>query len=810
VPVRATDVRDAIDRCNDASRQGHTVEALRIANGALQHAPKDPRLLYARALVLFDWGRHFEARRDLLAANGMGFDTFGLHLNLGQVLAQSDPAGEAEWHLRRAVDLGPGLFHGHLALGRLLQGLQRHDDAIECFRRALDLVPDPRECLTLIAASLLDSRKPIDAEAVAREILAREPTPRPRVFGLLGMALAMQGRHAEALDAFTQGETTDVDGNDEVFANFGFNLIWMNRADEAIEVYRRHLPARPSAVSTANYGGACLTLGHLREGWPYYEFRWAHEPLLSLRPRLPIPRWNGQDVSGKTVLVWTEQGVGDLIQFVRFTKALKERGANVVLLVGEHLCEFAQAFPNVDSVVGTVTETIGHYDFHIPLLSLPLALDVDLASVSCEIPYINVDDARIASWRQRIAGDGFKVGLVWSGNPKHDRDAYRSAPVSVLGPMLEVEGMRWYSLQKDPRPADRAAMNDLPIVDVAGALGDFLDTAAAIECLDLVVTVDTAVAHLAGALGKPVWVLLPEASDFRWLRDREDSTWYPSMRLFRQARLGEWTNVVQRVKSELQEATRKGAVPAVTPSRAVTPPVQPIAGLTRLADTRWGFMQYKPDMDDEAIGLAYYGEHLQPQLDVVAHVLPADGHVVEVGAGIGGHAVALATLLELGHVWLYENDAYRRQLLAQNLAANRTLGRVTIMRGSLRTDSETRADDAPGETIDDLMLERLDMLKVARPGEARAVLIGAQATLWRSRPALYLRAVDEDDLRELADTARDFGYRSWPIATNLFSPDNFNRRNDDRFNGRRAFTLLALPEERPEQSLPPGVGKELK
>jgi tetratricopeptide (TPR) repeat protein/ADP-heptose:LPS heptosyltransferase len=804
-------VEAAIERCNDAARAGRLAESLQIVNAALQGTPTDARLLYARALTLFDWGRHFEARRDLIAAHGAGLDSFGLHLNLGEALRQAGAALDAERHLRQAVARMPEVARGHLALGILLQGERRHDEAIECFRRTLELAPDLHDCLTYITASLLDNKKPIEAETIAREAIASHGQSRARIYGLLAMALAMQNRRTEALEAYKHAESLESADNDEVFANFGFNLIWMNRPAEAIEIFRRHLPGHPHLNSMANYGGACLTLGWLNEGWRYYEFRWAHEPLLSLRPQFPAPRWDGQDIAGKTVLVWAEQGVGDLIQFVRFIGPLKARGATVILLVGESVREFARNLPHVDSIVVNAAEIAGHYDFNIPLLSLPLALGIDLQSVSTEIPYVRLDDARVAAWRRRLAGTGLNVGLVWSGNPKHERDAYRSIPLRTLAPLFDLDGVLWHSLQKDPRAEDRETMATVSVIDVATELDDFRDTAAAIEALDLVVTVDTAVAHLAGALGKPVWVLLPEACDFRWLIDREDSPWYPTMRLFRQSQLGEWSDVVQRVTAALVHWLEHGEPPAATPACAPTADVRPIEGLTLLAETRWGLMQYRPGLDEEATGLSYYGEHLQRQIEVLGYVIPVDGHVLEVGAGAGGHAVALAHVLETGHVWLYEDDPYRRQLLKQNLALNGLLGRTTIMRGRLAAASPlaSAAPQPAAETIDDLLLERLDLLKIATAGRAQDVLSGAQATIWRLRPSLFLAARDAVELQHLAANVHEFGYRAWQVATGLFSPDNYNRRSDDRFGGRRALALLAVPEELPDRAMSAVIGPEL-
>ncbi len=263
-------------------------------------------------------------------------------------------------------------------------------------------------------------------------------------------------------------------------------------------------------------------------------------------------------------------------------------------------------------------------------------------------------------WAGKITGSGLKVGLAWAGNPKFPRDNFRSIALGKLVDLWRVENVRYFSLQKPLRDGDRELFPpEAAFVDLGPELADFMDTAAVIAQLDLVICVDTAIAHLAGALGKPVWLLLPEVGDFRWLEGRDDSPWYPTMRLFRQRRLGEWEEVVERVANELRAATMTGAVlPTPAQSHFVTretrddasssPVPKPIA---QAVETRHGILQYFPGADRAAKSIAWYGEDLQGQLDLLSRWISKGAHVVEAGSGIGTHTVALARMVGAdGHV----------------------------------------------------------------------------------------------------------------------------------------------------------------
>jgi hypothetical protein len=332
------------------------------------------------------------------------------------------------------------------------------------------------------------------------------------------------------------------------------------------------------------------------------------------------------------------------------------------------------------------------------------------------------------------------------------------------------------------------------LVNLGPELDDFRDTAAVISQLDLVLCVDTAVAHLAGALGKRVWLMLPKAAEWRWLEGREDSPWYPTMRLFRQQRQGDWTDVIERIGEALQQLKRESAqTSALSPVAAPVPAAVAKgampqtdtsghrAGLSAVAVTRTGLLQYLPDEPVIGASLRWYGELLQPQLDLLARMLRPGATILEIDSGVGAHAVALAQMIGgQGHLMLYESRPLLRQILRQNLAANR-VGNATLMRRS--------------ETVDDLHLARLDVLKVNTGAIAMDVLAGAGDTLWRLRPSLFIAAADDPALAEPAARVKEFGYRCWRMAAAWFNPYNFNRRDDDIFAGRSALALVATPEE---------------
>ncbi|HKM87990.1 MAG TPA: tetratricopeptide repeat protein [Xanthobacteraceae bacterium] len=336
----------------------------------------------------------------------------------------------------------------------------------------------------------------------------------------------------------------------EAHHNLANALAELHRYDEALTSYRRASAIDPNHAQ-ANFAEAMLLLGQgkLREGFEKYEWR---RRLGTLVPRgFPVPQWNGEDLAGRTVLLHGEQGYGDTIQGLRYVSLVAKRGARVVLEVPQPLMRLAARLPGVTELVAN-GEALPHFDLFCPLLSLPRAFATTLETIPAEIPYLTAEPDAVARWRETLDGGvGLKVGIAWAGSPLHRSDARRSIEIETLLPLRRLKGVRWFSLQVGERAADLARLPPGLLTDIAPQLTDFAETAGAILNLDLVIAVDTAVAHLAGALAKPAWIVLPFSPDCRWMLKREDSPWYPNARLYRQPSRGDWDSVVKRVRADL-------------------------------------------------------------------------------------------------------------------------------------------------------------------------------------------------------------------------------------------------------------------
>ena len=299
---------------------------------------------------------------------------------------------------------------------------------------------------------------------------------------------------------------------------------------------------------------AQLLAGDYEAGFKAYEWRWRWERFPSTRPQLAAPRWEGEPRRRETVMLWGEQGTGDVIQFVRYAAMANPLCGRVVVACQSSLHRLIASAPGVDGVLERGAREDGGRPIAAwaPLLSLPRLLGTTLETVPSTVPYLAPPTGAVETWRHRLAGPGLKVGLTWAGNPKHRNDRNRSLPLAALTALARVPGVRLCALQKGPQAVEAESPPPGMAIEALGpALGDFAETAAAIAVLDLVIAVDTAVAHLAGALGRPVWCLVPYAPDFRWLLGRADSPWYPSLRLFRQPAPGDWPAVIDAVATAL-------------------------------------------------------------------------------------------------------------------------------------------------------------------------------------------------------------------------------------------------------------------
>jgi FkbM family methyltransferase len=833
--IGSVEVRlEAIDRDRSLSEVRAFEEAERYAdslavlNRALHKAPGDTQLLLARASTLYAWGRTREAYEGFLRAEAAGLADAVLDVRLGWTCHQLGKLDEAESRMRRAVAVHPESAESHFGLGAVLQASKRLDEAAASYERALDVVPDHVHCLINLGVCRMDQEDFASAEAWFRRAIKMYPS-NTRAWSNLGVALFRQNR-PDAFATYEHAMALEADGGDdaETFFNYANGLQNVDRTEEAIAVYEQNVRLRPSTMAMAQYGMTLLADGRLTEGWNYYEFRWFQEPMLSLRANFNKPLWSGQNLHGKTILLRAEQGLGDVFQFIRFAKNVKALGATVLLQNRVGLGELQADFFGVDAIP-VPNEPFPEFEYYVNLMSLPRVLGVELDSIPDDVPYLFPDRDQVAHWNGRLKTEGaFNVGLVWAGSPEHLKDQYRSVPLKALLPLLDIPGARFWSLQKGPAVAQlEQCGGPIAIANLDSELGDFRDTAAAVGTMDLVISVDTAVAHLAGALGTPLWVLLPSHAEWRWLQRREDCPWYPTARLFRQQKAGDWTVVVERVKQALHarvDAHRRGEVsngplgdernggqqPINGPREFSPMSVAP--GMTAVAEVRAGILQYLPNHDASNDSTGWYGEWLQPELDFLARLMRLGQTVVEVGAGIGAHTVPMAKGLGPdGHVIAYEADQLLRRLLRQNLQANR-LPNVTVMsrslKGQLRCEWETAAlpssqsepmltvqDGSHIETVDALQLDRLDWLKINGGGIAREIVGGAAETLWRLRPCLFMVADDERSLLDLSSFTGAFSYRRWRMETPLFNPNNFNCVARNIFDGRVSIAILAIPEE---------------
>ncbi len=562
-----------------AHQRGEHAQAEDLITRALKIAPGDPDYLNNLGLVCRALGRPKDALRHHRAALAAKPDLAAAHANLGVVLAELGRRKQAEASLRRAVALDPAQADALNNLGNLLREAGRLDEAEAALRQAMALRPAFAEAMVGLGLVLRAKRQPEMAEGCFRDaIAARSGYLVARVE--LGNALWEQGRVPQAAEAWREAAAADP-SSAVAHNNLGLALAALGRLEEAEATYRRALALQPGfADAHGNLGNALRDLGRLEEagaaigrartlapgdggaqvneamlcllrgdyaaGWRAFEARW-RDP--SLRPdvrRYPQRRWQGrEDLRGKTLLVHAEQGLGDTLLFARFVAQVAALGARVLLEVQPPLAPALQGMAGAERVVAA-DATPPAADFHCPLMSLPHALGITLENLPARVPYVPVDAGAAAAWRARLARTGERlVGLCWKGNPRNRLDRQRSQQLADLGPLLAVPGLRFVSLQEALEPEERellAARANFIHRDLA-----FKAKAELAAAMDLVISVDTVWAHWAGAIGKPLWVMLPQVPPWVWMLGRDDSPWYPSARLYRQARRGDWATVVADV-----------------------------------------------------------------------------------------------------------------------------------------------------------------------------------------------------------------------------------------------------------------------
>ncbi|WP_188260912.1 tetratricopeptide repeat protein [Azospirillum tabaci] len=473
--------------------------------------------------------------------------------------AAADWAGAAD-AFRKARSLAPQRAEAHRKLGAALAQTGDPEGAVEALDAALRLDPTLAEAQTNLVHLLVTLGRFDEAERAGRRAVALDPG-NADAYGNMVPLLEQTVRVAEALRQCRRAARIAPER-----AAFHRNrlslLLHEGRRDEAVAAGREAIRLAPAdADAHLALAVALLASGQMREGWEEFEWRWETRQLNPVHRGFPQPQWTGaEDVAGRTILLYAEQGLGDTLQFVRYAPRLAERGARVIVGCSPALVRLMERVDGVSAAVAWGGE-LPAFDLHIPMMSLPRAFGTDLDSIPAAVPYLRADPADVAVWRERVPADGRpRVGLVWAGSPRTVRgvaspiDRRRSLPLAALAPLADVAGVRFVSLQMGPGAAQLAEPPaGMDIVDPMGSVRDFADTAALAETLDLVITVDTSVCHLAGGLGRPTWTLSRADACWRWLGNREVNPWYPTMRVFGQDRSGDWSGVVTRLRAALTD-----------------------------------------------------------------------------------------------------------------------------------------------------------------------------------------------------------------------------------------------------------------
>jgi FkbM family methyltransferase len=699
-------------------------------------------------------------------------------LAAGWRVHQADDPAAAERIYRQVLAANVHDAAAWCYLGMACHDQDRWDEAVQCYRRAIQIQPNF-----------------------------------PVAFNNLGNTLRLQRKLPESIVCFDQALRLKPDYVN-AHKNKGTALVWEGYLDQAVACYRQALQYAPDDAEThKNLGVIYLLQGDFARGWPEYDWRWKTDesPLPAECRRL----WDGSSLDGKTIFLAAEQGLGDTVQFIRYGAVLKRRyDCRVIAACPAPLQQLLRTCPGVDLWVARGAAP-PEYDCSAPMMSLPGILGQDAESFPGETPYLQADENLVASWQDRLSRfSGYKIGIVWQGNPQYQADRMRSFPLDEVLPLAALRGASWFSLQKGAGTEQLESLgHGLNIVSLGDELdetsGAFMDTAAVLKNLDLLITPDTAIAHVAGALGVPTWLALAGVPDWRWLLDRDDSPWYPSIRLFRQRRVGDWASVFEAMAEALPEQ-----LPGI---RRCGPEGYRVAdsGPNRLIRARHGWMLY--NRHDTYIGrsLELYGEFSEAENDLFQQILQPGSVVVEAGANIGAHTVVLARSAgPQGAVYAFEPQRVIFQLLCANLALNghthvvcrcEALGdaagtinvphldyRVSANFGGLQLGGEGPGEKVPVSTIDSLQLKRCNLIKVDVEGMELAVLRGAAETIERCRPVLY---VENDRLQNsppLIEYLMSLGYLLYWHLPPLYHPANYFHNPQNVFGKIVSSNMLCV------------------
>lgn len=577
---------DPLNTAFELHRAGRLAEAEPLYRQLLAQSPQRAEAWHLLGALCLQAGRPHEAVESITRAIELSPSQADFYSHLGAAYGALDDHDAAVTTLRRAIQLAPQSSPAHFNLGTALRNAGRMEEAVTSFRHAVTANPAAAEAHYNLANSLRDLARPVEAEAAFRAALAARPAYVKAMINLANLLHDCE-RPDEALELARKAVATDpayanahltlgtllrdagqfdasVDHLRQAVAlaptmaeahnNLGTALQARAEFDEALACYELALTL-DSNLADAHFSRAAhrMRLGDLAGGMAEYEWRWKCKSYSTRR--FSQPRWNGEPLAGRTILLHAEQGLGDTLQFVRYAAPVQQRGGKTIVECQPPLVKILASCPGIDQIV-PAGSPLPEFDLHCPLMSLPGVLGLGLDQLWSG-PYLFAEPNLLAKWSARFAGrESYKIGICWQGNPKHAFDRQRSFPLAQLAPLAALPGVELINLQKG-HGADQLAAAPFAVTDLGPELdttaGPFMDTAAVMKHLDLIITADTATCHLAGALGVPVCVALSAHSDWRWFLNRDDSPWYPSMRLFRQSRLDQWDDVFVRMASGLSE-----------------------------------------------------------------------------------------------------------------------------------------------------------------------------------------------------------------------------------------------------------------
>jgi tetratricopeptide (TPR) repeat protein len=554
-------VSELLNQAVRSYQVGHLDEAEGLCRAILRVDANHVEALYLLGVVQSRLGRSKEAL--------VSYDrVLAIKPDYAQVLTNR---GAALWDLKRfedalashdkALAIKPDFAEALSNRGVTLQDLERFEDALVSYDKALAIKPDFAEALNGRGITLQGLKRFEDALVSYDKALAIKPDFAWALYNR-GNTLRELKRLEDALASYDKALAIKPDYA-EALNNRGIILQDLKRFDEAMASYDQAIALKPNNAGGLLNRGLCkLLLGHYQEGWQDYEWRWGTRSFLDKRPKINAATWEGEDLAGRRLIVFSEQGLGDTIQFARFLPQLLQRKANVTFLTQAKLVRVLRPLIGDIDVV-SATDDQDAFDFQCALMGLPLRFNTELDTIPAKTPYLSAEPDRAARWKERIGALGFKIGIGWQGNP-NGQDNHKDIPLEEFIPLTRIPQVRLISLQyKDG--VDQLAR--LPADVKIETLGDdfdsgpdaFIDTAAVMANLDLIISSCTSIPHLAGALGRPTWIVLKHVPDWRWLLDREDSPWYPTMRLFRQPERDDWTSVFSKMERELRSLLNEPA-----------------------------------------------------------------------------------------------------------------------------------------------------------------------------------------------------------------------------------------------------------